>query len=140
MAYNSDMEESVFTKIIKGELPSYKIYEDEKTFAFLPLHPIAKGHVLVVPKAQVDQFFDLSDGDYQALMAAVQRVARHMKEVLQTKRVGLKVEGLDVPHAHVHVVAFDSAEEYHEQPDESAPPETVLLEQMHAQLQMEESA
>ncbi len=112
-------EDSVFTKIIKGEIPSHKVYEDEKTIVFVPLHPIAKGQVLVVPKIQVDQFFDLPDDYYQALMATVKKVAQHMKQVLGTTRVGLKVVGLDVPHVHIHVVAFDTIEEYNETPDES---------------------
>lgn len=117
------MEDSVFTKIIKGELPSSKVYEDDKTIVIVPLHPIAKGHLLVIPKLQIDQFIDLPDEDYQAVMTTVKKIARHMKEVLGTKRVGLQVVGLDVPHVHVHVVAFDTVEEYRETPDESSPPD-----------------
>lgn len=111
------MEESVFTKIIKGEIPAHKIYEDEKTIAFLPLDMAPKGHVLVVPKSQVDKFQDLSDEDYEAMMATVKKVARRMKEVLDVKRIGLKVIGLDVPHAHVHVIGFDSLEDYNHHND-----------------------
>jgi len=107
-------EDSVFTKIIRGEIPCHKVYEDEKNICILPLNPIAKGHVLVIPKLQVDHFQDLPDEDYQSLMAAVKKVAQRMKQVLGTRRVGLKIEGLGVPHAHVHVIAFDTAEEYNE--------------------------
>lgn len=121
------MQDSVFTKIIHGELPSHKIYEDEHTLAFLPLYPIAQGHVLVVPKRQIDQFFDLPNPDYQALMATVQKVAAHLKAVLGTKRVGLQIVGLDVPHAHVHVIAFDTLQEFRQIPDESQPPDQQLL-------------
>ncbi|MDB5186013.1 MAG: putative Histidine triad protein [Candidatus Saccharibacteria bacterium] len=114
------MEDSVFTKIIKGEIPSHKVYEDERTIAIIPLHTIAKGHVLVIPKVQVDQFIDLDEADYQAVMAVVQKVGKRMKEVLNPQRIGLQVVGLDVPHVHVHVIAFDTLAQFRELPDESA--------------------
>jgi histidine triad (HIT) family protein len=107
-------EDSVFTKIIRGELPAHKVYEDDLTIAFMPLHPTALGHVLVVPKLQVEQFYELPATDYEALMITVQKVAIRMNEVLQPFRVGLKIEGLDVPHAHVHVLAFDNHTQYTE--------------------------
>jgi histidine triad (HIT) family protein len=132
-------QDSVFTKIIKGEIPSHKIYEDDKTIAFLPLHPIAKGHVLVVPKLEVDHFMDLPQDDYRALWATVQKVAKHMKNILQTKRVGLQVVGLDVPHAHVHVIAFDTIDEFREKEDMSAEPDHDSLAKMAQQLRMEDS-
>ncbi len=130
-------QDSIFTKIIKGEIPSHKIYEDDKTIAFLPLHPIAKGHVLVVPKIQIDQFYDLPKEDYVALWGAVQKVSQHMKEVLQTKRVGLQVVGLDVPHAHVHVIAFDTIEEFREKENMSLEPDHEALAKMAKKLIME---
>ena len=117
------MEDTVFTKIIKGELPANKVYEDDKTIAIIPLHPIAKAHVLVIPKVQVDHFIDLEDDDYHAVMATVKKVAQRIDEVIKPKRVGLKIEGLDVPHVHVHVVGFDSIDQYREKPDESQPPD-----------------
>ena len=117
------MEDSIFTKIIKGELPAHKLYEDEKTIAIIPLHPIAKAHVLVIPKAQIDQFIDLPDEDYQAVMATVKKVGQRIAEVFQPKRVGLQVVGLDVPHVHVHVIGFDTLAQYHEVPDGSEPPD-----------------
>lgn len=132
------MEDSIFTKIIKGEIPSHKVYEDERTIAFLPLRPIAKGHVLVVPKAQIDQFFDLPSPDYEALMATVQKIAKHMQAVLGTKRVGLQVVGLDVPHAHIHVVAFDTADEYYERHDQLPPLEPAELQALADKLRMED--
>lgn len=130
------MEDSVFTKIIKGEIPSHKVYEDEKTIVIVPLHPIAKAHVLAIPKLQVDEFFDLPTDDYQALMATVQKVAKHMKDVMQTKRVGLQVVGLDVPHVHIHIVAFDNLDEYHQIPDQSAEPDHPALAAMAKKLAM----
>lgn len=97
------MEESIFTKIIKGEIPCYKVYEDDQTFAFLDNDPLSDGHVLVVPKKQVDKIYDLDDETYKALFAAVKKVCHQIEDVLGV-RAGLVVEGLGVPHAHVHVV------------------------------------
>ena len=96
-------EESVFSKIIRGDIPSHKVYEDEQTYAFLDINPLSDGHVLVVPKKQVDKIYDLDDDTYQALFATVKKVAKRINEVLGV-RAGLVVEGLEVPHAHVHVV------------------------------------
>lgn len=117
------MPDSIFTRIIKGEIPCHKVYEDEKTFAFLDIHPIQKGHVLVVPKVQIEHLWDLPDEDYQAVMAATKRVANRIREVMQPARVGLKVEGIGVPHVHVHVFPFSTEEEYHHRPDLSAEPD-----------------
>jgi histidine triad (HIT) family protein len=107
------MQDSVFTKIINREIPAHIIYEDDMSIVIVPLEVIAKGHVLVIPKLQVDQFFDLPDEEYQALMITVKKVAAQMKEIYKTARVGMQVVGLDVPHAHVHVVAFDTLEEFY---------------------------
>jgi histidine triad (HIT) family protein len=128
------MKDSVFTKIIKKQLPCYKVYEDELTIAIIPLYPIAIGHVLVIPKVQVDQFFDLDDRDYQALMMTVKKVARRMKQVLETDRIGLQIIGLDVPHCHVHVVAFNTLEEYKQVADESLPIDHQKLAAMASRL------
>lgn len=102
---------SIFSKIIVGEIPSYKIYEDEKTFAFLDINPESKGHTLVVPKVEVDKIYELSDEDYHALWAAVKKVAAHMEEV-SGRRTLMKVIGTDVPHAHVHLMPMDETWEY----------------------------
>lgn len=101
-------EETVFTKIINGEIPSHKVYEDQDTYAFLDIHPSAEGHTLVVPKQQVEFVWDLDDSSYQALMRTVKKVATQLKEVTGKRYVGTMVIGTDVPHAHVHVVPFDS--------------------------------
>lgn len=95
--------ESIFTQIIKNEIPSYKIYEDEKTLAFLDIHPEVRGHVLVVPKTQVDKIYELENEDYLALWQSVKKIAQEMERRLG-KRIILKVIGTDVPHAHVHVM------------------------------------
>lgn len=97
---------SVFTKIIKGEIPCYKIYEDDKTFAFLDIHPETLGHTLVVPKLEVDKLYELPDEDYFAVMATAKKLAQHMEKVFGTRTVW-KVVGSDVPHAHVHLCPFD---------------------------------
>ena len=105
------MQDSIFTKIIKGEIPSHKIYEDEYVLAFLDIHPASPGHTLVVPKKQVEFVWDLENDDYQHLMTAVQKVAHHLREHSGKKYVGEIVVGVDVPHAHVHLVPFDSSVE-----------------------------
>ena len=99
---------SVFTKIINGEIPCYKIYEDDKTLAFLDINPETKGHTLVVPKVEIDKIYDLDDADYQALMATVKKLSKHMEEKLG-QRTLWKVIGTDVPHAHVHLLPYDES-------------------------------
>src|SRR5690349_7539733 len=116
------MQDSIFTKIIKGEIPSHKIYEDDKTFAFLDLHPKLPGHTLVISKKQVDHIWDLPDEDYQALMKSVKKVGQRIREVLNPKRVGIQVEGLGVPHTHVHVFPFSTTPEFVFVPDQSIDP------------------
>ena len=106
------MSDSIFTKIIKGEIPCHKVYEDEKTFAFLDIGPLLPGHVLVVPKTQIDHIDDLPDDDYQALFTTVRKVAKRVKEVLGTQRAVIQVWGFDVPHAHVHVIPADSGKQF----------------------------
>ena len=103
--------ESVFTKIVKGEIPCYKIYEDEKTLAFLDIHPESMGHTLVIPKVQVDKVYELSDDDYVALFSTVKKVAQRMEKVLGVRTL-MKVVGTDVPHAHVHLMPYDTSWEH----------------------------
>lgn len=102
---------SIFTKIINGEIPCYKIYEDDKTFAFLDIHPESKGHVLVVPKNEVDKIYELPDDDYVALMATVKKLSVHLEKRLGA-RIIWKVVGTDVPHAHVHLMPLDPDWQY----------------------------
>lgn len=128
------MQDSIFTKIIKGEIPSYKIYEDDKTFAFLDIHPKTPGHVLVIPKKEVGLLWDLPDDDYQAVLATSKKVAKRIEEVLKPKRVGMMVEGVGVPHAHVHVFPFNSLEEFHVVADENTEPDHAALAAMAKKL------
>lgn len=97
---------SVFTRIITGEIPCYKIYEDENNLAFLDINPETVGHTLVIPKIEVDRIYDLPEEDYISLMLTAKKVARKMEDVLG-KRVIWKVVGTDVPHAHIHLMPFD---------------------------------
>lgn len=105
------MQDSIFTKIIKGEIPSHKVYEDDRTLAFMDIHPAAEGHVVVVSKAQVEFVWDLTPDDYQALMDTVQKVALRLREVVGTPYVGQLVVGYDVPHAHAQLIPFTHPDE-----------------------------
>ena len=102
---------SIFSKIIAGEIPCYKIYEDEKTLAFLYIHPETPGHTLVIPKVEVDKLYDLEMEDYLAVMKTVKLLAKRMEKVLGARTL-MKVIGTDVPHAHVHLVTFDPDYKY----------------------------
>ncbi len=99
---------TIFSKIINGEIPSYKIAEDEQNYAFLDINPLAKGHTLCVPKIETDYLFDLDPERLASLTKFAQRVAKAQKEALGCKRVGVAVLGFDVPHAHIHLVPMDS--------------------------------
>jgi histidine triad (HIT) family protein len=121
------MVDSIFTKIIKGEIPSHKIYEDDKTLAFLDIHPKTPGHTLVIPKKQVEFVWDLDDEEYAALMASVKKVARRLRAVLGGPYIGEQVVGIDVPHAHVHVYPFATLKESQHIPDQTAEPDHAAL-------------
>lgn len=95
---------SIFSRIVAGEIPCYKVAEDERFFAFLDISPVAKGHTLVIPKQEVDYIFDLDDETYNGLMAFARKVARALEGAVECKRVGVAVMGLEVPHAHVHLI------------------------------------
>lgn len=95
---------SIFSRIIAGEIPCYKIAEDDRHFAFLDINPVNPGHVLVVPKREVSYIFDLTDEEYLALELFAKRVAEGMKEAVDCKRIGVAVIGLEVPHAHIHLI------------------------------------
>lgn len=98
---------SIFTKIVKGEIPCYKIAEDENFLAFLDINPLVKGHTLVIPKKEVDYIFDLDDETYAGLMAFAKKVAGPLKLAVPCERIGVTVIGLEVPHAHVHLIPIN---------------------------------
>lgn len=128
------MEDSIFTKIIKGEIPSYKIYENDATYAFLDIHPVQPGHVLVIPKRQVEFVWDLDETDYQRLMQTVQKVALELRRKLGVPYIGEQIIGVDVPHAHVHVIPFATVEEYRNVPDMNGGPDHEALAAMAEKL------
>ena len=95
---------SIFTRIVKGEIPAYKVSEDEHYLAFLDISPVAKGHTLVIPKQEVDYLFDLDDQHYAGLQLFAKKVAAGLKKAVPCKKVGVLVLGLEVPHAHIHLI------------------------------------
>lgn len=102
---------SIFTRIINGEIPCYKIAEDENFFAFFDINPNAKGHTLCVPKREVNKIFDLDEETYMGLMAFSRKVAHALEKAVHCKRVGMAVVGLEVPHVHVHLIPLNDMKE-----------------------------
>lgn len=102
---------SIFTKIINGEIPCYKVAEDNNFIAFLDINPNAKGHTLCVPKVEIDKIFDLSEETYTALMKFSRKVAIALERVVPCKRIGISVIGLEVPHVHVHLIPLNEMRE-----------------------------
>lgn len=98
---------TIFSKIIKGEIPCHKIAEDENYLAFLDINPLVEGHTLVIPKKEMDYIFDLDDEAYNGLMAFAKKVAGPLKAAIPCKRLGVTVIGLEVPHAHVHLIPIN---------------------------------
>ena len=98
---------SLFSRIVNGEIPSYKVAEDENYLAFLDINPLVNGHVLVIPKKEVDYIFDLEDELYQGLWLFSQRVSKAIKKAVPCKRIGVAVIGLEVPHAHIHLIPMN---------------------------------
>ena len=119
---------SIFSKIVSGEIPSFKIMEDQYHLAFLDVFPLAKGHVLVIPKQEVDSIFDLSDQAYAALWFFAKRTAKALELAIPCKRVGIAVIGLEVPHAHIHLLPLQSVEDI----NFSNPKLTVSTDEMQA--------
>ena len=98
---------SIFSKIISGDIPAYKVLENENFLAFLDIFPLAKGHVLVIPKKKTDYLFDIASDEYLELWRFAQKVAKAMDKVIDCKRIGVAVIGLEVPHAHIHLVPLN---------------------------------
>jgi histidine triad (HIT) family protein len=99
---------SIFTKIINGEIPSYKVAEDDRYFAFLDINPLERGHTLVIPKKETDYIFDLDDDMLAGMHVFAKKVARAIDRVIECKRVGMAVLGLEVPHAHIHLIPINN--------------------------------
>ena len=99
---------TIFTKIVEGQIPSYKIYEDEKFYAFLDIKPMAKGHTLLIPKQEVDYLFDIDDTMLSEMMVIAKKIATAMEQAVACTRVGMMVIGLEVPHAHIHLIPIQN--------------------------------
>ena len=99
---------TIFSRIVAGEIPCYKVAEDEHNFAFLDINPVAEGHVLVIPKKEVDYLFDLEDKDYESLQLFAKHVALALRKAIPCRKVGVAVLGLEVPHAHIHLIPMQS--------------------------------
>lgn len=104
---------SIFSKIISGDIPAFKIAEDEHFFAFLDVFPLAKGHVLVVPKVEIDYIFDLDNDTLVNMHIFAKKIAQAMKKAITCKRIGMAVIGLEVAHAHIHLIPLNSEEDIH---------------------------
>lgn len=102
---------SIFSKLISGEIPSYKIAENDKFYAFLDVFPLVHGHTLVVPKIETDYIFDLSQNELEEILLFAQPIAKAIEKAFPCKRIGISVIGLEVPHAHVHLVPINSADD-----------------------------
>lgn len=100
---------SIFTRIVNGEIPCHKILENEKFLAFLDVAPLVQGHILVIPKAETDYIFDVADTDLAAMMVFAKKIAKAQKAAVPCKRIGVAVIGLEVPHAHIHLVPMNTA-------------------------------
>lgn len=115
------MEDSIFTQIINGEIPCHKVYEDDTVIAFLDVHPLTRGHTLVVPKQQVDHVWDLDEQTYQYLWQVVKKLGTHIRHTLESPRVAALVEGFGVPHVHVHLVPIQDSSDLKQRQDVSSP-------------------
>jgi histidine triad (HIT) family protein len=119
---------TIFSKIIKGEVPSFKISEDENFFAFLDIMPVAKGHVLVVPKIETDYIFDLSPDLLSGILPFSKKIAEALKKAVPCKRIGISVIGLEVPHAHVHLIPMNTMDDINFSKGKLKLPESELAE------------
>lgn len=99
---------SIFSKIVSGEIPAYKVAENDRFLAFLDINPLVNGHTLVIPKKEVDYLFDIEDEEYLAMMAFAKKVAAGLRRAVPCKRIGVAVIGLEVPHAHIHLVPLNT--------------------------------
>lgn len=129
-------EKSIFTKIINGEIPAYKIYEDDKVIAILDIHPIFEGHTLVIPKTQVDHIWDLTDYDYEYLWKVANRLAKRIRQVINPPRVGVIVEGFGVPHAHIHLIPIYESNDLKRPQDHNSEPDHAALAATVAKLRI----
>jgi len=119
---------SIFSKIVSGDIPAYKVAEDENHLAFLDIFPLAKGHVLVIPKKETDCIFDIATDEYLELWKFAQKVAKGMDKVIPCKRIGVAVIGLEVPHAHIHLIPLNNVSDINFERPKLKFPETEMKE------------
>ena len=129
-------EPSIFTRIINGEIPAYKIYEDSRVIAFLDIHPQMPGHTIVVPKKQIDHIWDLTDDEYLNLWKTVKEIGQHIRRTIGSPRVGIIVEGFGVPHTHIHLVPIYRGNDLKITQDKTVDPDPKALSEMAARLKM----
>ena len=128
---------SIFTKIVKGEIPCHKIAENEHFLAFLDVFPLVQGHILIVPKKETDYIFDIDDNDLSAMIVFAKKIAKAQKAAIPCKRIGVAVIGLEVPHAHIHLVPINTANDLNftqAKLKPSAEELTAIAEKIKAQL------
>ena len=127
---------SIFTRIVNGEIPAYKIAEDDKYLAFLDVNPNAKGHTLCIPKQEIDKIFEMDDEQYLELMKFSKKIAAALEKTVPCKRIGMAVVGLEVPHAHVHLIPLNEMDEmrFHNKVSLSKEEFEVLAKNIHANL------
>lgn len=128
------MQDSIFTKIINGEIPSHKVYEDDRTLAILDIHPINPGHTLLIPKKPIEHLWSMSDDDYHYLWSVAKHLAEHIQETLKPPRVGVVVEGFGVSHVHIHIIPLYKGNDVKKHQDMDAPPDHAALAKIAAQL------
>lgn len=127
---------SLFTRIINGEIPAYKIYEDDRVIAILDRHPVMPGHTLVMPKVEVDHIWDLDDEQYTNLWMTTKKVGEHIRQVIGSPRVGIVVEGFGVPHAHIHLLPIYHGNDLKKPQDKDLPVDDGALAAMADRLRM----
>ena len=129
-------EPSIFTRIINGEIPAHKIYEDDRVIAFLDTHPLFEGHTLVVPKKQVDHIWDMEPEDYTSLWEVVRKIGDHIRTVIGCTRLGVEVEGFGVPHCHVHLIPIYHSNDLKKFQDHNLEPDHEALARVASMLRM----
>lgn len=127
---------SIFTQIINGDIPSHKVYEDDLCFAFLDIHPINPGHVLLIPKIEVQFLWDLDEAAYSHLWEVARLLAKRINETFHPTRVGVLVKGFDVPHAHIHIVPLYHNDDIKERSDFNAEPDYDALAEVARQISL----
>lgn len=128
------MNDSIFTKIIKGEVPCHKVYEDDKVIAFLDIHPINPGHTLVVPKQQIDHLWDVPNELYHYLWDIAKKLQIRIKDTTKAPRIGVVVEGYGVPHAHIHLIPLLKPDDIKKHQDLNIEPNHAALAEMASKL------